>query len=160
MTRPLIIITTIIAVFVVNNSRIMIIAIASKLQSELRTLLCSPQSHTMENGGCGCGPFCFLGFSLEERERVEIMNIDARIRKLKNELKIPPNKFEWTKHIKNCCDAGDMKNAHESLQAMMRHGVEPDVITFNTLIDGWCKVDKMSIDECDEIYAKYWCGTK
>ncbi len=46
-----------------------------------------------------------------------MMNIDARIRKLKNELKIPPNKFEWTKHIKNCCDRGDMKNAHESLQA-------------------------------------------
>ena len=62
------------------------------------------------------------------------MNIDEKIRKLKKELKIPPNIKEWGKHIKNLCDKGLMEKAHGCIKDMMRHGMEPNVTTFTTLL--------------------------
>ena len=40
---------------------------------------------------------------------------------------------------------GQMEKAMRAARDMMNLGIEPDVITFNTLIKGWCKVEKMSV---------------
>ena len=56
-----------------------------------------------------------------------------------------PTKFQWSKHMNNCVEIGDMENAMKAARDMMNIGIEPDVITFNTLIKGWCKIGKMSV---------------
>ena len=56
-----------------------------------------------------------------------------------------PNKFKWTKHINNCVEEGHMEKAMSAARDMMNLGVEPNVITFTTLIKGWCKIGKMSV---------------
>ena len=38
-----------------------------------------------------------------------------------------------------------MEKAMSAARDMMNLGIEPDVVTFNTLIKGWCKVGKMSV---------------
>ena len=44
---------------------------------------------------------------------------------------------QWTKHINNLVERGEMENAMNAARDMMNLGIEPDVITFNTLIKGW-----------------------
>ena len=56
-----------------------------------------------------------------------------------------PTKHAWGKHINNCVERGDMEAAMKSTRDMMNLGIEPGVITFTTLIKGWCKVGKMSV---------------
>ena len=56
-----------------------------------------------------------------------------------------PTKYEWTKHINTLVGEGKMERAMNAARDMMNLGIEPDVITFNTLIKGWCKVGKMSV---------------
>ena len=51
-----------------------------------------------------------------------------------------PNTFQWTKHINNLVEQGKMEKAMSAARDMMNLGIEPDVITFNTLIKGWCKI--------------------
>ena len=56
-----------------------------------------------------------------------------------------PNKFKWTKHIHNLVENGCMEKAMNAARDMMNLGIEPDVITFTTLIKGWCRVGKMPV---------------
>ena len=56
-----------------------------------------------------------------------------------------PTKHEWTKHINNIVERGEMEIAMRVARDMMNLGIEPDVVTFTTLIKGWCKVGKMSV---------------
>ena len=52
---------------------------------------------------------------------------------------------QWSKHINNLVEEGQMEKAMRAARDMMNLGIEPNVITFNTLIKGWCKVGKMSV---------------
>ena len=72
----------------------------------------------------------------DERGR-EIVYVDGE--------KSVPNKFQWTKHINNLVEKGQMEKAMRATRDMMNLGIEPDVITFSTLIKGWCKVGNMSV---------------
>ena len=56
-----------------------------------------------------------------------------------------PDRPKWNKHINNLVEKGLMENAMSAARDMMNLGIEPNVITFNTLIKGWCKVGKMSL---------------
>ena len=56
-----------------------------------------------------------------------------------------PNKFKWNKHINNLVEQGKMEKAMNAARDMMNLGVEPNVITFTTLIKGWCRVGKMPV---------------
>ena len=56
-----------------------------------------------------------------------------------------PSRPQWNKHINNCVEEGNMEKAMNAARDMMNLGVEPNVITFNTLIKGWCKVGKMPV---------------
>ena len=56
-----------------------------------------------------------------------------------------PSRPQWNKHINNCVEEGNMEKAMSAARDMMNLGVEPNVITFTTLIKGWCKVGKMSV---------------
>ena len=47
-----------------------------------------------------------------------------------------PSKFQWTKHINNLVEDGHMEKAMSAARDMMNLEIEPDVITFNTLIKG------------------------
>ena len=71
----------------------------------------------------------------DERGR-EILYVDE---------KYVPNKFEWSKHINTLVEKGKMEEAMSAARDMMNLGIEPDVITFNTLIKGWRKIGKMSV---------------
>ena len=42
-------------------------------------------------------------------------------------------------------EKGQMEWAMQAARDMMNLGIEPDVVTFTTLIKGWCKVGKMSV---------------
>ena len=53
--------------------------------------------------------------------------------------------FEWNKHINNLVEVGEMEKAMSAARDMMNSGIEPSVVTFNTLIKGWCKVGKMPL---------------
>ena len=52
---------------------------------------------------------------------------------------------QWNMHINNCVEEGQMEKAMSAARDMMNHGIEPSVVTFNTLIKGWCRVGKMSV---------------
>ena len=52
---------------------------------------------------------------------------------------------QWNMHINNMVEKGLMERAMSAARDMMNLGIEPDVITFSTLIKGWCKVGKMSV---------------
>ncbi len=52
---------------------------------------------------------------------------------------------KWTKHINNLVERGHMEKAMNAARDMMNLGIEPSVVTFNTLIKGWCKIGKMSV---------------
>ena len=56
-----------------------------------------------------------------------------------------PTRPQWNKHINNCVESGEIENAMSAARDMMNLGIEPTVITFNTLIKGWCKVGKISV---------------
>ena len=56
-----------------------------------------------------------------------------------------PCRPKWTKHINNLVEDGKMEKAMSAARDMMNLGIEPNEITFNTLIKGWCKVGKMSV---------------
>ena len=56
-----------------------------------------------------------------------------------------PSRPQWNKHINNLVEDGKMEKAMSAARDMMNLGVEPNVITFTTLIKGWCKVGKMSV---------------
>ena len=56
-----------------------------------------------------------------------------------------PSRPQWGKHINNLVEAGKMEKAMKCTRDMMNLGIEPNVITFNTLIKGWCKIGKMSV---------------
>ena len=59
-----------------------------------------------------------------------------------------PNTPKWNKHINNMVEQGKMEIAMRVARDMMNLGLEPDVITFTTLIKGWCKVGKISVPPC------------
>jgi len=59
--------------------------------------------------------------------------------------KYVPNKFMWSKHINNLVEQGKIEAAMKAARDMMNLGIEPDVVTFTTLINGWCKIGKMSV---------------
>ena len=85
---------------------------------------------------------------LREREmNVRMVERDERGREIVYVVdeKYVPNVFKWTKHINNCVEDGHMEAAMSAARDMMNLGIEPGVITFNTLIKGWCKVEKMSV---------------
>jgi pentatricopeptide repeat protein len=48
-------------------------------------------------------------------------------------------------HINNLVELGKMEKAMSVARDMMNRGVEPSVITFNTLIKGWYKLGKMPL---------------
>ena len=56
-----------------------------------------------------------------------------------------PNIFEWSKHINNCVEEGQIEKAMNVARDMMNLGIEPNVRTFTTLIKGWCKIGNMSL---------------
>ena len=47
-----------------------------------------------------------------------------------------PSTPKWSKHINNCVEDGKMEKAMSAARDMMNLGIEPDVVTFNTLIKG------------------------
>ena len=47
-----------------------------------------------------------------------------------------PNTPQWNKHISNLVESGNMEKAMSAMRGMMNLGIEPDVVTFNTLIKG------------------------
>ena len=71
----------------------------------------------------------------EMRERREIVYVSG---------KDVPNTFKWTKHINNLVKR-DIGESDERVKDMMNLGIEPSVVTFTTLIKGWCKVGNMSV---------------
>ena len=50
--------------------------------------------------------------------------------------KYVPNTPQWNKHINNLVEAGEMEKAMSAARDMMNLGIEPDVVTFTTLIKG------------------------
>ena len=47
-------------------------------------------------------------------------------------------------HINNIVEEERTEESDESSENMMNLGIEPNEITFNILIKGWCRVGKMS----------------
>ena len=56
-----------------------------------------------------------------------------------------PSTPQWNKHVNNMVEEGQMEKAMRAARDMMNLGIEPSVITFTTLIKGWCKIGKMSV---------------
>ena len=52
--------------------------------------------------------------------------------------KYVPRIPQWGKHINNLVEQGKMEKAMSAARDMMNLGIEPSVVTFNTLIKGWC----------------------
>ena len=50
--------------------------------------------------------------------------------------KYVPCTKQWTKYINNLTEEGEMERAMSAARVMMNLGIEPNVITFNTLIKG------------------------
>ena len=49
---------------------------------------------------------------------------------------------QWNMHINNLVERGDMENAMSAARDMMNLGIEPNVITFNTLIKGCVRSER------------------
>ena len=58
---------------------------------------------------------------------------------------------QWNKHIYNCVEAGQMEKAMSAARDMMNLGIEPSVITFNSLIKvpAEFKVDERTLTSRD-----------
>ena len=72
----------------------------------------------------------------DEREREIVYVVDQ---------KYVPCTPQWNMHINNLVEEEKMEKAMSAARDMMNHGIEPSVVTFNTLIKGWCRVGKMSV---------------